>query len=122
MARVSAPFLFWDYTMDSLELSKPIKSISGSTINTLNFDFDSMSPTDYKQAVSLEFRLKGQAFSIADLNNWSKSTSSEFRIATAWIAALRGTEGLVLDDIDSISFKDLIKLESFAIVFFSDLE
>lgn len=108
--------------MESLELSKPIKSISGATINTLKFDFDSMSTSDYKQAVSLEFRLKGQGFSIADLNSWSKSTSSEFRIAAAWIAALRGTEGIVLDDIDNISFKDLIKLESYSILFFTDTE
>lgn len=107
--------------METLELSKPINSIDGNTINTLHFDFDALTPMDYKQAVKLEFRLKGEASTIIDLNSWSKSTSSEFRIATAWIAAIKGTQGLILDDIDKIGFKDMLKLEQISIFFMSDL-
>lgn len=107
--------------METLELSKPINSIDGNTINTLHFDFDALTPMDYKQAVKLEFRLKGDASTIIDLNSWSKSTSSEFRIATAWIAAIKGTQGLILDDIDKIGFKDMLRLEQTSIFFMSDL-
>lgn len=107
--------------MENLTLSKPINSISGNTINELKFDFDALTIIDYKQAIKLEYKLKGEASSILDINSWSKSTSSEFRIATAWIAAIKGTPGLVLDDIDKLSFKDMLSLEQKSIFFIADL-
>lgn len=107
--------------METLELSKPINSIDGNTINTLNFDFAALTPSDYQRALKIESRLKGNDPTIIDLNSWSKTTSSEFRIATAWIAAIKGTQGLILDDIDKIGFKDMLKLEQISIFFISDL-
>lgn len=107
--------------METLELSKEINSISGNVIKTLSFDFDSLTPMDYKQAIKLEYKLKGEAATVIDVNSWSKSTSSEFRIATAWLAAIKGTQGLILDDIDKISFKDMLKLEQISIFFIADL-
>lgn len=107
--------------MESLTLSKPINSISGNTINELKFDFDALTSIDYKQAIKLEYKLKGDASVIIDINSWSKSTSSEFRIATAWIAAIKGTPGLVLDDIDKLSFGDMLSLEKKSIFFIADL-
>lgn len=98
-------------------LTKQIVSISGDTISELKFDFDKLKPSDYPQINKLEARLKGNGFNISDVSSWSKSTSSEFRIATAWIAAIKGTQGLVLDDIESISFRDLIELEKIGIFF-----
>lgn len=107
--------------MESLTLSKPINSISGNTIDELKFDFDALTTIDYKQAIKLEYKLKGDASVIIDINSWSKSTSSEFRIATAWIAAIKGTPGLVLDDIDKLSFGDMLSLEKKSIFFIADL-
>mgnify|MGYP007122037174 CR=1 FL=1 len=107
--------------METLELSKEINSISGNVIKTLSFDFDALTPMDYKQAIKLEYKLKGEATTVIDVNSWSKSTSSEFRIATAWLAAIKGTQGLILDDIDKISFKDMLKLEQISIFFIADL-
>lgn len=107
---------------DDLNLSKPFTALSGTDINALHFNFDAVKAIDYRQIVRLEARLRGNTAEIFDISSMSKKTSSEFRIAVAWIAAIRGTKGLCLDDIDNLSFADLIELEDFGLFFIAKLE
>lgn len=110
---------------ENLKLSKPLNTLSGETVEELHFDFASLTPKDYRQIVRLESRLKGGGdtpnFDLS-INNLSKKTSSEFRMATAWIGAVRGTKGLCFDDIDSLSLLDLLELEEIASFFIARLE
>lgn len=106
---------------ENLKLSKEIHTLSGETISELVFNFDSLTPKDYRQIVRLEGRLKGESPNF-DISIMSKKTSSEFRMATAWIGAIKGTKGLCLDDIDSISFLDLLELEEIGCFFIAHLE
>ena len=75
---------------------------------------------DYRNIVRLESRLRGsQADSDISL---VKATSSEFRMATAWIAAVNCSDnGVCFDDIDRISLADLLKLERIGLFFIADV-
>lgn len=107
----------------NLKLTKPITTLAGETISELTFNFESLTPKDYRQIVRIETRLKGASDQPSfDLSLMSKKTSSEFRMATAWIGAVKGTKGLCLDDIDSLSLLDLLELEEIASFFIAHLE
>lgn len=108
--------------MKTLELSKPLKTLSGETVQSISFDFDGLKPMDYRNIVRLEARLKGVNFDM-DAAVSTKSTSSEFRMATAWIAAVNHKDNKIcLDDIDNISFSDLLELEKIGLFFIMHVE
>ena len=102
-------------------LKSPINALSGETIKELKLDFDGLTARDYRQIVHLESKLRGDqpSFTISSL---SKKTSAEFRIATSWVAALKGTKGLCLDDYDKISLQDVLELEEFGAFFTAGVE
>lgn len=106
--------------IENLKLSKPINTLSGETIDNLVFDFGVLTPRDYRQIVRLESRLKGDSPAF-DISVETKKTSSEFRMASAWIAAVKGTKGLCLDDIDSLALIDLLELEEIGCFFIARL-
>lgn len=93
----------------TLDLHRELLTLSGDKIKQLRFDFESLTPADYRMIVRLEAKLKGNAPNIE--YNVSKSTSSEFRMATGWVAAVKGTKNLCYDDIDRLSMLDLLALE-----------
>lgn len=95
--------------MQTMKLKKPIMALSGKQIEEINFDFENLSARDYRQIVRLECRLRGEVPSF-DLSSMRKKTSQEFQIASAWIAALKATTDLCLDDIDSLSLPDLLEV------------
>jgi hypothetical protein len=99
-----------------LKLKTPITALSGEKIEVLSFDFDSLKAVDYRQIIRLEAKLKGERASI-DSSTLSKRTSSEFRMATGWVAALKGTKGICFDDIESLSLPDLLEMEEIASFF-----
>ena len=104
---------------DNLKLSKPLNTLAGETVEELQFDFGALTPKDYRQIVRLESRLRGE--SNFDISVETKKTSSEFRMASAWIAAVRGTKGLCFDDIDSLALIDLLELEDIGCFFIARL-
>lgn len=93
----------------TMQLKKPIMALSGTQITELKFDFEALSTRDYRQIVRLECKLRGETPSF-DLSSLRKKTSNEFQIASAWIAALKATEGLCLDDIENLSLQDLLEV------------
>lgn len=107
---------------EDLILSKPFTALSGVEINSIHFNFDAVKAIDYRQIVRLEARLRGNTAEIFDISSMSKKTSSEFKISVAWIAAIRGTKGLCLDDIDNMPLLDLIELEDIGLFFIAKLE
>lgn len=108
--------------MSNYKLKKGITALSGEKIDTLHFDFESLTPLDYRQIVRIEGRLKGVSVDNPQFEvSLGKKTSSEFRMASAWIAAVKGTKGLCVDDLDHISMLDLLELETEGILFFGDV-
>lgn len=103
--------------MEVLKLSKPLVTLSGDKVEELSFDFDGLTPLDYRNIVRLEARLKGVNFDM-DAAISTKSTSSEFRMATAWIAAVNHKDNKICyDDIDKLALADLLKLEQIGLFF-----
>lgn len=105
--------------MEQYTLKKPFEAIGGDTVATLSFEWDAIKAADYRQILRLESRIKGtQADELSFDISMGKRTSSEFRIAAAWLGAVRGTKGLCIDDIDRLGFLDLLELERFGLLFF----
>ena len=107
---------------EELTLQKPLNTLSGDTVEKLKFKFDTLTPMDYRNIVRLESRLKGSNGVESDIS-LVKATSSEFRMATAWVAAVNCKEnGICFDDIDRLSLADLLKLEKIGLFFIADIQ
>lgn len=102
--------------METLKLKSPLHTLSGDELSELKLDFSALKTRDYSKIVRLESRLKGTGETL-DISSLNKKASVEFRIATAWIAALKGTPKICLDDIDNLSLTDLMELDSLAVNF-----
>lgn len=99
-----------------MTLQEPLITLGGVTLEELTLDFGAIKGRDYALISRLEKHLKGDG---ADLNfgNLSKQASPEWRAAVSWVAAMRGTKGLCMDDLDGLSLHDILELESSAIPF-----
>ena len=106
--------------MEELKLRKTLNTLGGEKIEVLNFKFEELSPMEYRQILAVESRLRGQNKDFESSVN--RKTSPEFRMATAWIAALKGTKGICLDDIDRLYFLDLLELDTIGSVFIYEVE
>ena len=96
------------------------KAIKGS--EELNWTFDKRTGSDYRTICRIERKMNGWSVdALADsiiASAGTRNTSSEFRIACAWVAAVKGTDGLTVDDYDQLSLDDLLGLETFGLLFF----
>lgn len=105
-----------DGLVSRMELVEPLYTAGGAVLNELRLDFSKIRGRDYALISRIESRLKGDtlALSVGSLN---KQASPEWRCAVSWVAAIRGTKGLCLDDIDALSLHDLLALEGESIPF-----
>ena len=100
----------------TIELSEPLTTLSGETISTLTADFGKVTVRDIPMVNRLERRLKGASDEI-DLGSLSKAASVEWRSAMSWVAILKGTNNVCLDDIDRLSIPDYMELGSLSVPF-----
>lgn len=109
--------------IETLHLKKPLNTLSGGVVTDLKFDFEALTPIDYRNIIRLETKLKGAA--PLDGSDFSiiKATSAEFRIATAWIAAVNCAEnGICFDDYERLCLSDFLQLEQIGLFFITDVE
>ena len=105
-----------DILVTRMELVEPLYTAGGAVLNELRLDFSKIRGRDYALISRIESRLKGDTLSLS-VGSLNKQASPEWRCAVSWVAAIRGTKGLCLDDIDALSLHDLLALESEAIPF-----
>ena len=105
-----------DGLVSRMELVEPLYTAGGAVLNELRLDFSKIRGRDYALISRIESRLKGDTLSLS-VGSLNKQASPEWRCAVSWVAAIRGTKGLCLDDIDALSLHDLLSLESEAIPF-----
>ena len=105
-----------DGLVSRMELVEPLYTAGGAVLSELRLDFSKIRGRDYALISRIESRLKGDALSLS-VGSLNKQASPEWRCAVSWVAAIRGTKGLCLDDIDALSLHDLLALESEAIPF-----
>lgn len=105
-----------DGLVSRMELVEPLNTAGGEVLSELRLDFSKIRGRDYALISRIESRLKGDTLSLS-VGSLNKQASPEWRCAVSWVAAIRGTKGLCLDDIDALSLHDLLALESEAIPF-----
>lgn len=105
-----------DGLVSRMELVEPLYTAGGAVLSELRLDFSKIRGRDYVLISRIESRLKGDTLSLS-VGSLNKQASPEWRCAVSWVAALRGTKGLCLDDMDALSLHDLLALESEAIPF-----
>ena len=105
-----------DGLVSRMELVEPLYTAGGAALNELRLDFSKIRGRDYALISRIESRLKGDTLSLS-VGSLNKQASPEWRCAVSWVAAIRGTKGLCLDDIDALSLHDLLALEGESIPF-----
>ena len=105
-----------DGLVSRMELAEPLYTAGGAVLNELRLDFSKIRGRDYALISRIESRLKGDTLSLS-VGSLNKQASPEWRCAVSWVAAIRGTKGLCLDDIDALSLHDLLALEGESIPF-----
>ena len=105
-----------DGLVSKMELVEPLNTAGGAVLNELRLDFSKIRGRDYALISRIESRLKGDTLSLS-VGSLNKQASPEWRCAVSWVAAIRGTKGLCLDDIDALSLHDLLALEGESIPF-----
>ena len=105
-----------DGLVSRMELVEPLYTAGGAVLNELRLDFSKIRGRDYALISRIESRLKGDTLTLS-VGSLNKQASPEWRCAVSWVAAIRGTKGLCLDDIDALSLHDLLALEGESIPF-----
>lgn len=94
--------------MTEFSLRRPIVTEAGEKIDTLTLDWDALSFSDLASAGKIK-GLLGSQVSSGDVVI-SPKLDNNLRIAVAWIAAVRGTKGLALNDCLKLSLADALSL------------
>lgn len=108
--------------MEQLKLTKSIELSNSKTIDTLNFDFESMSVADFRQIKKLESMIS-DSMSV-DVTNMAKpkSLSFEFQLASGFVAAIKGTDGLQIEDFTKVPMSDALSIARIASFFWLNVD
>ena len=97
-----------DYTLD-----KTLTAISGETVTDLHLDFEALSMADLKTAQKIAKMVSDS--SGVEAISASPRLDPDFRLGVAWVAAIKGTKGIQVNDVLAISMKDAICLSEVAL-------
>ncbi len=103
-----------------IKLSEPLTTLAGQTFSELTADFSRVRTRDLAAINEVARRIKGGGdLGGLEIGSLSKTADPDFRIACTWIACLKGTVGLCLDDLDGLSLLDCLDLGDYSINFLS---
>ena len=105
-----------DGLVSRMGLVEPLYTAGGAVLHELRLDFSKIRGRDYALISRIESRRKGDTLSLS-VGSLNTQARPEWRCAVSWVAAIRGTKGLCLDDIDALSLHDLLALEGESIPF-----
>jgi hypothetical protein len=96
--------------MKKITLTKPFKLQNGKEISELQLNFSELSVSDLRQARKLESQIS-DATEI-DLSSMLKikAVSFEFQLSTGFLAAVKGTDGLLISDFLKIPMQDALAI------------
>lgn len=100
--------------MITFTLEKELTTISGQTITELQLEFNSLSMADLKTAQKIA-RMVSEPSSSVEAMSASPRLDPNVRIGIAWVAAIKGTKGLQVNDVLALSMKDAICLSEVAL-------
>lgn len=92
------------------KLSKPITLINGNEISEIVLDWDALTMADLKTSNKIAKMIADPSLGDVDTSTLSPRLNSDLRIAIAWCAAIKGTPGLMVNDVLKISMIDALCL------------
>jgi hypothetical protein len=102
-----------------IKLSEPLTTLAGQTFSELTADFSKVRTRDLAAINKVAKRIKGGEGFDLGIGALNKAADPDFRIACTWIACLKGTVGLCLDDLDGLTLSDCLDLADYSVVFLS---
>lgn len=107
--------------MEKLTLTKPFKLQNGNEITELNLKFEELSVADFRQVSKLEAMISDpQSVSLMEAVN-DKQLKFEFQLASGFLAAMKGTDGIQIGDFTKLPMQDAINLAKLSGFFWVDV-
>lgn len=100
--------------MEKITLSKPFKLQNGNEITELSLNFDELSVADCRQIKMLEMQISDNKSVDAQSMAKPRNLSFEFQLASGYVAAIKGTEGLLISDFTRLPMKDAMQIVEYA--------
>ena len=101
--------------MNAYALQKPITLMNGNEISELNLDYDKLSMGDLRTANKIAKMIADPSLGNVDNGSVSPRLDPNVRIGIAWVAAIKGTPGLMVDDVLKLSLVDAMCLSEDAL-------
>ena len=108
--------------MKKITLTKPLKTQDDREINDLFLNFDEMSVADFRQIKKLEVQISDTMSVDAESMAKPKNLSFEFHLASGFLAAVKGTDGLNIIDFQRLNMMDAMKIAEEASFFWLDVD
>lgn len=108
--------------MQTLTLSKSFTLQDGKEITEVTLDFEALTTADFRQVRRLEAQIIDNTSSSVEHFTSGSSLSSSFRVASGFLAAVKGTPGLMIDDFLKFPMKDTSKMGTLAAFFWADVD
>lgn len=108
--------------MEKLTLTKPFKLADNREITELSLQFDELSVADFRQIKKLEAQILDNMSVDAESMAKPKNLSFEFQLASGFLAAVKGTDGLQIGDFTRLPMSDAINLARTASFFWLDVD
>ncbi len=108
--------------MEKITLTKPFKLQNGTEIKEFNLKFEELSVADFRQIQRFETQIcDAESVSMMDAVN-DKQLKFEFQLASGFLAAMKGTEGLMASDFLRLPMHDSLMLAKMASFFWLALD
>lgn len=96
--------------MITYKLDKAINLLNGTEIDTLNLDYDQLTLSDLRTVNKIVGMIGESVVGNIDNGSLSPRLDPNLRTAVAFVAAIKGTPGLRVDDVLKISVVDALCL------------
>lgn len=96
--------------MEKIALSKPFKLNDDRNITELSLQFDELSVADFRQIRQLESQITDNKIVDTESMVKPKNLSFEFQLASGFLAAVKGTDGLRINDFTHLPMIDAINI------------
>ena len=96
--------------MTTYKLNKAIKLLNGDEIDTLTLDYDALTLSDLRTANKITNMIGDSIVGTIDNGSLSPRLDPNLRTAIAFVAAIKGTPGLRVDDVLKVSMVDALCL------------
>lgn len=101
--------------MTVFKLSRPLMLLNGKEISELNLNYDVLSMADLKTANRIAKMITDSQAGDVDNATVSPRLDSNLRVGIAWVAAIKGTAGLGVNDALNLSLVDAVCLSEDAL-------